>query len=568
MKDLRIINAIVSLEMLTPWLFAQGRLGQDHFNIQHDRNRPTGTAFLGAATTGFNGDYYQSAQSFTENNMDFLIGANKKFGDFGINLSFGGNRMDQESDNLSTSVTNFYVRGLYTIGNGQTKSPGYSYGHKRVNSLYGTLDLSFRDFIFVNATARNDWFSTLNPESNSYLYPSISTSFLFTEAFKSVMPKWINYGKVRAAYAEVGGDTSPYTNALFYSVNTNVFNGFALGSISSGTSPNANLKPLKVKEAELGLELILFDRRISLDMAVYDKNTVDEILNVDISQASGYGSTKVNLGRLNNKGIETLLTLVPVRTANFTWETAVNYTHTKSKVLELASGQARIDVGSGDFFGTLSHEVGLPLGSLRGFDYKRNTDGTIQTSAGKFLQGDIITFGSSIPTDIAGWLNTFTYKGFRLFAQFDYKGGHKIMSNTNMNMTRHGLTQMTLVGREGGVIFDGYNADGTPNTTAVEVETFYADYRSKAVATPFVYDASFIKFRTLSIGTDLSKYVNKTFIKGLNVNAYINNVALLMGHVENLDPETVYSSSDNMNGLESSAMPTIRSYGMNINIKF
>jgi len=125
-----------------------------------------------------------------------------------------------------------------------------------------------------------------------------------------------------------------------------------------------------------------------------------------------------------------------------------------------------------------------------------------------------------------------------------------------------------LEGREGGVVFDGYNVDGTPNDVAVEAESFYADYRSKAVATPFVYDGSFIKFRTLSLGTDLARYFDNKFVKGLTVNAYVNNLALLMGHVENLDPETVYSSSDNKSGLESSAMPTTRSYGVNVNIKF
>jgi TonB-linked SusC/RagA family outer membrane protein len=564
----RIFGNIMLKYQFTDWLYVQGRMGQDYYSVAHDYNSPTGTAFLTAPASGFNGTYYQDQETFNERNLDFLIGANHKFGDIGISATFGGNSMDQIGQTLSTSVTNFYVRDLYTIGNGQTKNPGFSYWHKRVNSLYGTLDLSFRDYLFLNATGRNDWFSTLNPESNSYLYPSVSLSFLFTEALASVMPEWLNYGKIRAAYAEVGGDTSPYTNQLFYGVNTNTFNGFALGYISSSTSPNPDLKPLKVKESEIGLELIMFDRRISLDVAGYIKNTVDEILNVDISQASGYGSTKVNLGRLKNQGVEMLLTLVPVRNSSFTWETAFNYTHNKSEVLELAGGQARIDVGSGDFFGTLSHEVGMPLASLRGFDYKRNTDGTIQSANGRFLQGNIITFGSAIPTDIAGWLNTFTYKGFRLFAQFDYKGGHKIMSNTNMNMLRHGLHKMSLNGREGGVIFDGVNVDGSPNSVAVEAESFYADYRSKAVATPFVYDGSFIKFRTLSLGTDLSKYVSKTFIKGLNVNAYVNNVALLVGHVDNLDPETVYATSDNKSGLESSAMPTTRSYGLNLNIKF
>lgn len=564
----RIFGNVLLKYEFTDWLYIQGRMGQDFYSVAHDYNTPTGTRFLTAPASGFNGTYYQDQETFNERNLDFLIGANHSFGDIDVSASFGGNSMDQIGQVLSTYVTNFYVRDLYSTANGQTKEPGFSYYHKRVNSLYGTLDLSYKGFLFLNATGRNDWFSTLNPESNSYLYPSVSTSFLFTEAFASAMPEWMNYGKLRLAYAEVGGDTSPYTNQLFYGVNTNTFNGFALGYISNSTSPNPNLKPLKVKESEIGLELILLDRRISLDVAGYIKNTIDEILNVDISQASGYTSTKVNLGRLKNQGIEALLTLVPVRNANFTWETAFNYTHNTSEVLELASGQARIDVGSGDFFGTTSHEVGMPLASLRGFDYRRNADGTIQTANGRFLQGNIITFGSAIPTDIAGWLNTLTYKGFRLFAQFDYKGGHKIMSNTNMNMLRHGLHKMSLNGREGGVVFDGYNTDGSANSVAVEAESFYADYRSKAVATPFVYDGSFIKFRTLSLGADLSKYVSKSFIKGLNVNAYVNNVALLVGHVDNLDPETVYATSDNKSGLESSAMPTTRSYGLNLNIKF
>lgn len=383
-----------------------------------------------------------------------------------------------------------------------------------------------------------------------------------------MIPSWLNYGKIRIAYAEVGGDTNPYTNSLYYEINSNTFNGVALGDISGNISPNQDLKPLKVKEAEVGLELIMFDRRISLDVAAYRKNTVDEILNVDVSYGSGFSSTKVNVGRLRNKGIETLLTLVPVRTQNFSWESAFNYTYNETLVLELASGQQKIDVGSGDFIGGVSEVVGLPMGMLRGVDYKRDTEGRIITANGRFLAGEIVTYGSAIPKHIGGWLNTFTYKGFRLFAQIDFKAGHKMISNTNFNLLRHGLSKASLVGREGGVIFDGYNTDGTPNTTPVEAESFYSDYRGKYIATPFVYNASFIKWRTLSISTDLSKYVKKTFIKGLSINASINNFLLIKKYIDNLDPETSYSSSDLKTGLESSALPTTRSYGLNLNFKF
>ena len=311
----RIFGNISLRYQLLDWLYVQGRVGQDYFTRPYDYDRPTGTRSIAAVSSGFNGYYYQDETTFRELNMDFLIGASKTFGSFGIDATFGGNTMRQIYDNIGTSVTNFYVRDLYTIGNGQIKNPFYNYSKKYVNSLYGSIDLSYKNFLYLNATARNDWFSTLNPNSNNYLYPSVSLSYIISESFH--MPSWLNYAKVRASYAEVGGDTSPYSNNLYYSINSNQFNGTALGSISGAVSPNQNLRPLKVKETELGLELRTFDSRVNLDVSVYRKNTVDEILSVDISNASGYSQTLVNVGKLNNKGIEFLLTVVPVKTSQF-----------------------------------------------------------------------------------------------------------------------------------------------------------------------------------------------------------------------------------------------------------
>ncbi len=551
-----------------PWLYAQARVGQDYFSITHNANRPTGTAFLPVAATGFNGNFYQDAETFRERNLDFLIGSNKEIGNFGINATVGGNTMDQYGETLSTSVTNFYIRDLYTIGNGQIKEPGYTYHRKKVNSLYATVDFSYRNYLYLNVTGRNDWFSTLNPKSNNYLYPSVSGSYVFSESVGESSPSWLTYGKLRAAYAEVGGDTDPYTNALFYSLNSNPFGGTALGGISGSVSPNPNLRPLKVKEAEVGLELSFLEQRVSLDFAVYRKNTVDEILNVDISNASGFGSTKVNVGKLRNEGLEGLLSVVAVKSQNLKWETALNYTYNKSEVLQLADGQQKIDVGTGEYIGFVSHEVGLPMGSLRGVDYKRDEQGSVITSNGRFLAGNIITYGSAIPKHIGGWLNTVSYKDIRVFAQIDFKGGHKMMSNSNFNFMREGLHKASLVGREGGVVFSGVNIDGTANAKAVEAEAFYSDYRSASIATPFVYDASFIRWRNLSIGYDLTRFVNKTFIKGLNINAYVSNLFMIKKSIDNLDPESQFSASDLLSGMESHALPTTRGYGLNLNVKF
>ena len=201
----------------------------------------------------------------------------------------------------------------------------------------------------------------------------------------------MNYVKLRGSYAEVGGDTDPYSNNLYYAMAPNTYNNFAYGDISGNTSPNANLRPLKVKEVEAGMELGLFNNRVRYDGAIYRKNTVDEILNVDISNAGGFANTTVNVGRLRNQGIENLLTVQLIRNRNFTWETGINYTYNSSMVLELASGQPRIDVGTATFIGQLSQEVGKPLASLRGYDYLRDAKGQIITINGRFQRGELIT---------------------------------------------------------------------------------------------------------------------------------------------------------------------------------
>ncbi|MCF2491380.1 SusC/RagA family TonB-linked outer membrane protein [Dyadobacter sp. CY347] len=551
----------------TDWLFVQGRVGQDYYTRPYNYNRPTGTRSISAVTTGFNGYYYQDVATFRERNLDVLIGANRTFGDFGIDITLGGNQMLQVSDNVSTAVTNFYVRDLYTIANGQVKTPNYGYSKKKVNSIYGAAEFSFKNFLYVNVTGRNDWFSTLNPESNSYLYPSVSASFVFSQAFANA-PNWLNYGKLRAAYAEVGGDTDPYSNNLYYGINANPFNGTALGTFPSTVSPNANLRPLKVKETEVGLEMKTFDNRLNIDLSLYRKNTVDEILNVDISNTSGFSQTKVNVGKLRNQGVEFLLTIVPVKTDAITWETGFNGSYNISKVIELAAGQQRFDVGTGEFFGIVSHEVGKPLASLRGFDYKRDAQGRIITSGGLPQQGNLTTFGSAIPTWVGAWVNTINVKGLRIGTQIDFKAGNKILSNSNLNFLREGLSKSSLAGREGGVLLESVKADGAPNDTKVEAEQFYTAYRSTNLASPFVYNGAFVRWRSITIGYDFSRFVKeKTFIKGLTISAMCNNVLMIKKYIDNLDPEAQVSSSDNLQGIETHTLPTTRSYGLNLNLK-
>jgi outer membrane receptor protein involved in Fe transport len=338
-----------------------------------------------------------------------------------------------------------------------------------------------------------------------------------------------------------------------------------LGSISSSTSPNPNLRPLKVKEAEFGVELKTLNSRVNLDLSVYSKNTVDEILNVSVSLASGYSQTKVNVGKLRNQGIEGILTFVPVY-KKVIWETSFNAAYNVSEVLELAGGQTSFRVGTGYWFGYVAHEVGKPLASVQAFDYKRDDQGRILTSAGKPLLGNLKTFGSGVPKTTASWLNTITWKGFRVFTQVDAKGGYVLMSNSNFNAYRHGLSKLTLPGREGGVVMEGFNADGTPNTTAVPVEEWYSSVRG--LGDMFAYKGDFIKWRTLSVGYDLKNVIKSVAIKGLNVSLFINDVLMIKKYLDNFDPEAQFGVSDNFQGLEVHTLPTTRNYGINVNVKF
>ena len=565
----RIIGNASLRYQLTDWLYVQGRFGQDYYTRPYNYDRPTGTRSIGAVLSGFNGYYYQDATTFRERNMDILIGGNHNIGKFGLDVTLGGNQLEQVTDNIGTAVTNFYVRDLYTIGNGQTKSPFYNYSKKEVNSIYGAAEVSYNNYIFLNLTARNDWFSTLNPKSNHYLYPSASLGFVWTQALGASLPKWLNYGKIRAAYAEVGGDTDPYLNNLYYGVNPNQFNNTALGYISSNVAPNPNLKPLKVKETELGLEIRAFDNRLTFDGAVYRKNTIDEILRVNASNSSGYGFSLVNIGKLRNQGLELLLSVVAVKGKDISWETGVNGSYNISKVIALANGQQRFDVGQGEFFGFVSHEVGMPLASLRGFDYKRDAKGNIiVASNGLFQQGNLVTLGSAIPKWVGAWVNTINIKGFRITTQVDFKAGAKLLSNSNLNFIREGLSKASLAGREGGVTMKAVYADGTENKTAVAAETFYTQYRSTGLASPFVYNASFVRWRSLSLGYDLSRFMKKTFVRQMNVSAVVYNVLMIKKYVDNLDPEAQVSASDNLQGIETHTLPTTRSYGLNLNFKF
>lgn len=577
----RVFGNISVKYNILPWWWVQGRVGMDYWSRDEDVNNfPTGQASRPPAPAGFvNGIYTQESRRNRETNIDFLTSAAKSFGDFDITITAGGNQRRNRLDVNNVQVTDFVVRDLYTVQNGRAKNPVYSLSELGINSLYGSGEVSWRRTLYLNGTLRNDWFSTLSPDNWSILYPSVSGSYVFSESIGDALP-WLSFGKIRVGYAEVGsdGDVGPYAPQLFYTVNANTITNAAGTPVTVGTSgttlPNPNLRPMRIKEFEAGLELRLFNNRVGLDVAVYKKTTIDQIFSVQVSDASGFLNTRINSGQSYNKGLEALLTFTPVLNDNFRWDFSANTSYNITEVEKIATSTPgeRATIGSHPFNGEVRIVVGEEMGQIAGFGYARNEQGQriFQSNGLPLRTTDFLLYGSGLPKWIGGFFNSFNYKGIMLSVLIDYKLGGKMLSGTNFNAFRHGLHKNTLEGREDGfVIGDGVNQAGEKNTAQAPVQTYWEHLRSQQIVEPVIYNAGYWKVRQIALGYDFTKYLPTNWpIKGIKLDFIASNVLILKKWVDNIDPETVGYGVDNMVGLESPGVPTTRSMGFNLNVKF
>jgi TonB-linked SusC/RagA family outer membrane protein len=575
----RIYGNVYGKYNILPWFWVQGRFGEDYFSRDEDVNNfPTGHASRSPAPAGFvNGVYTQESRRFRETNLDVLGNANKTFGAFDVTITAGANRMRQRTDVNNVQVTDFAVKGYYTVQNGRAKNPVYSLNERGINSVYGSADISWNKTLYVSGTARKDWFSTLSTENNGILYPSVSGSWVFTETLGTI--SWLNFGKIRLGYAEVGSDAdvAPYADQLFYNVNSNTINNPNGTAVSVGNSgagvPNKSLRPMRVKETEAGLEVKLFNNRVGLDVAVYKKLTVDQIVQVQVSDASAFTSTRINVGESQNKGFEGLLNLIPFQSRNFRWEFTANTAYNITRVNKITTDKEgeRFTTGTHPFNGEVRMVVGEEMGQIAGFGYARDTKGQMifQSSGLPLRTTDFVLFGSGIPKWTGGFLNNFNYHGINLSVLIDYKLGNKMLSGTNFNAIRHGLHKMTLEGRETGFVTGkGVNQSGGANTAQAAVQTYWEHLRSQQIVEAVVYNGGFWKLRQIALGYDFTKFIpGKWPVKGLKLDFVASNVLIIKKWVDNIDPETVGYGVDSMVGLESPGVPSTRSLGLNLNIK-
>lgn len=591
----RILGTATLRYQITDWLYAQGRFNYDYGTAFSEWNRlnGTGSTTLFQDDKTYRGTYNIAQTNTTDINADFLVGANKQWEKFSIDASFGGNTWRPTWQNMAQDASNFVVADLYSIANGTIRNQSYGFSESRVNSLYGLAEFGYNGMLYLNFTGRNDWFSVLNPANNSKFYPSISGSFIFSELLTDV--SWLSYAKLRGSWAEVGSvnGVGTYEGLLNYSINQNQFNGQTLASVSGNFAPNSNLQPFTVTEKEIGIEMRLFDNRLLVDVGAFEKITTDQILDVKLSNTSGYTDSKQNTASLKNSGLEFLVEFSPIETPNFRWTSSWNSAYLTTEVLDVGNESRTMlvvsfnDTGN-EFLGQLRYTEGLPMNQLYTRTYLRNENGDIlvtdqgrlrptntSTPGGEDTNG-FLPIGSSIPKHTGGWTNTFTYKKLSLGVHIDYKLGGMVMSSTHLNMLRQGHSILSLNGRregENGLIFPGVYDNGEPNTTVVtNLQSFYADYRNQQIGDPFVFKSDFVKLRNVSISYNLTEAVSNVsfmkFVKGLSVSAAARNLAILYKDLPGLDPEAVQSSGDFRAGYENSSLPTTRNFNVSLNVKF
>lgn len=570
-KD-RILGSLQLQYNITDNWYLRGKAGGDMIYRRAEGTTPKGTGYLKegniSVSSTYNGEF----------NAEAIFGYTNRFSDkWSVNAFAGWNTMVAWNETVSAYGSRFIQPGFPVIGNTETTSGGKNRWENYINSVMGQAEISYKNLLFLTLSGRNDWFSALSLKgkstTNNIFYPSVGAGLIVSDLV--TLPSWIPYLKVRGSWAQSGGAVSPYNLALTYSYGEAI-NGNPTGSINTSTIPNLDLKPLTSTAYEVGLDVRFLDNRLGLDFTYYIRNTTNDIVTAQISSGSGYNNVLLNAGKISNQGVEFLLTGTPVKTKDFTWNSSFNFSYNKSEIKKItdnvnsfimatARAGAAGDQGSPAF---IYQEVGEPYGIIKGFSYVRDENNNIVfDSKGLPLKGELMKLGESVHPYTLGFSNNFTYRDFSLNILVDGKFGGSIFSGTN-NMTCYlGTSKMTLEGRENGVIGKGVSRNGSVNDKAVPAMEYYM-HLANNITEAFVYDASFVKLREISIGYSVPKaLVRKARLSNVMVSMVGRNLWTLYSKVPLVDPESSYTNG-NEQGLEQFGLPATRNWGINVNIQF
>ena len=584
----RIIGQVSSTLKITNWLSLLGRAGTDYYTQKLTRTWPVGAK----RSENYKGRVYNQFSIVKDINADVILTASKELSShFSGNASVGASILYQQRDNQTLDGRNFKANGVFDIGNCQEIYPSTYLSRKEMQSVYFTGQLAYNDYLFLDVTGRNDWSSALGRDNYSFFYPSVSASFVFTDAFKSISNNILSFGKIRASWAQVGNDSDPYLTRNGYASTTETYAGRGL-SWMNGTIPLFNLKNELTESWEIGTNLRLFDNRVDLDFTYYNGKTTNQILPVNVSNASGYSTVVINAGEVQNKGIEISLNLNPLRTSTgFSWDINANFSLNRSKVVELAPGIESLIVGDATA-GTIEARPGQPYGNIVGYAYQRAPDGQKIVSDGYYIPtATQQVLGNITPDWIGGLNNTFSFKGLSLNVLLDFVQGNEITSETKYRCEASGNGKWTVEGRrlrdmddQGNQlplvgVLDGVVAidDGSgniryeKNTKAVDGQTYWAQRAWGDISEEFVLDGSYISLREVMLSYNFSPQILKnTPFAGVTLSALGRNLMYLEEHMQDMgiSPESAPNTSAGSAGSEVFSIPTTRTWGFNLKLAF
>ncbi|HEY9341971.1 MAG TPA: SusC/RagA family TonB-linked outer membrane protein, partial [Hanamia sp.] len=544
----RIIGSAELTYKIVDGLTANLRTGNDYYT---DR-RKIKIAY-GTNGTPF-GSYEEDAYTVSENNTEARLEFNKKISNhFSLDVLGGGNIRTSSFEENDQVAPKLAVNGLYTLSNSRDPLISSNYFSKRkIYSLFGSAQIGYRDYAYLNLTTRNDWSSTLPALNLSYFYPSVNGSLILTQAF-DIKSNTLSLAKLRGGWSKVGKDGDPYLLINTYNF-TAPFNGNPQQSASS-TNLKPDLKPETTTSSEAGVEVGLFNNTVRLDVSVYNTNSIDQILRMDVSPSTGYSKKLINGGKINNKGLEAQLGVTLFKNKQFSWDVDLNYAKNHSEVVELdKEGNLQSYVLGSDRTVQVLAAVGQPYGTLFGNAYSRNEAGQILVNSNgtPIINPSKQYLGKFTPDWLGGINNSFNYKGVNFSFLVDVRAGGSVYSNTNRTGTYTGVLASTLPGRDAahgglsyyypgnqtsgkavqltngatapngekvyddGNIFPGVTADGKANATVLPAQQYYKGFTN--VDEQFIYDASYVKLREVKLGYTLpSKWIKNIGFQGATV---------------------------------------------------
>jgi TonB-linked SusC/RagA family outer membrane protein len=569
----RVFGNVYTNYKLNSWINIMGRLSLDSYHEQQEERNGFGAVDLS--------EYSIYKRTYNEINYDLISNFSRSLSK-NIKLSgLAGINIRRQKQNSIFASTNggLVVPNYYNLNNTkfQLNAPTNAASDIQQNGYFANTNFGYKEIIFLDLTGRTDVSSTLAKGNRTYFYPSASLTYVFSKYFQNEKKMdWLNYGKLRLNYASVG-NSAPFGVTRDYLSVQPSFNGVPVYS-SLATKNNPNLRPERTSNKEIGLELAFLKNRITLDATYYYAKSIDQIIPLAISLGSGFTNKYLNAGTILNKGIELQLGIKPIMNKNFSWDINVNYTRNRNEVIELPDGVDNLQIASLQGGVTINATKGQPYGVIKGQTYEMlNGQRLVEDGYWVRTATSDHVIGNINPKFLAGIRNSFKYKNLALSFLIDMKKGGSVFSldqfyaaqtgiyETSVGLNDKGNPIRDFVADGGGVLLPGLNADGTPNTTYVEAND-YTLGDSKAPS-DFVYDASYIKLREMTLSYSLPSKLFKKGFKGAEIGVYGRNLWIIHKNLPYADPEDGMSSG-NIQGYQSGVYPTMRIMGVNLKLNF